>query len=187
MTFRSSCFELVPEISAASKADRQCRMSRASTPPAIGMPGPWFWIWTPVKRLSCHRCSRSIDLSTKPRSSRGRRLSSAVAFESAWTAAPHGCKGGGGDGIGARHRRCHNLGHCRRRRRQCGWRALRSRARKYDRRSNRRCYRRIYPPNCNPSLKRFDFGPILGQAIVAIASGALLTVIAAVKRGQRRR
>ena len=39
-----------------------------------------------------------------------------------------------------------------------------------------------------PALSGFDFGPILGQAIVAIASGALLTVIAAaVKRRQRRR
>ena len=34
-------------------------------------------------------------------------------------------------------------------------------------------------PNCNPSLKRFDFGPILGQAI-----WRLLTVIAAVKRSK---
>jgi uncharacterized membrane protein YeaQ/YmgE (transglycosylase-associated protein family) len=37
-----------------------------------------------------------------------------------------------------------------------------------------------------PALSGFDFGPILAQAIGAIASGALLTVIVAAVRARRR-
>jgi uncharacterized membrane protein YeaQ/YmgE (transglycosylase-associated protein family) len=37
-----------------------------------------------------------------------------------------------------------------------------------------------------PTLSGFDFGPIVGQVIGAIASGALLTVIAAAVKSRRR-
>jgi uncharacterized membrane protein YeaQ/YmgE (transglycosylase-associated protein family) len=38
-----------------------------------------------------------------------------------------------------------------------------------------------------PAVSGFDFGPILGQVIGAIASGALLTVIVAAVKARRRR
>jgi uncharacterized membrane protein YeaQ/YmgE (transglycosylase-associated protein family) len=37
-----------------------------------------------------------------------------------------------------------------------------------------------------PALRGIDFGPIIGQVIVAAASGAVLTVIAGVVRSRRR-
>jgi uncharacterized membrane protein YeaQ/YmgE (transglycosylase-associated protein family) len=38
-----------------------------------------------------------------------------------------------------------------------------------------------------PSLGRFDFVPILGQAMVAAACGAALTIVAAIVKFRRRR